>query len=289
MYNLCRIVVYSPQIIENYQLESGEGLSLLFIYVWLLGDVCNLVGAVMAGLLPTVIILGVYVSYVLLVIYSPDDTFIGQYTLCDTVLLCQVYYYRWKRQTRRHVVPAHIPGEVSEETCLIANNRPADPSERLVPSITRIFVRYLAAVSFVSAAGVAAYCISNWLPNDDISPAVPDTKLDWHVQVIGWTSATAYRVFLSYHVWMPSLTHYSPNSWCPAATNRSVSHTHIASPTVLKFNAVKNFKTRCEGLAPGLFVFSILGNATYALSIIAASRDTDYLIRNASWLAGIYS
>jgi uncharacterized protein with PQ loop repeat len=227
----CWIVVYSPQIIENYQLESGEGLSLLFIYVWLLGDVCNLVGAVMAGLLPTVIILGVY------------------YTLCDTVLLCQVYYYRWKRQTRRHVVPAHIPGEVSEETCLIANNRPADPSERLVPSITRIFVRYLAAVSFVSAAGVAAYCISNWLPNDDISPAFPDTKLDWHVQVIGWTSATAYL-----GARLPQI--------------------------------VKNFKTRCEGLAPGLFVFSILGNATYALSIIAASRDTDYLIRNASWLAG---
>jgi hypothetical protein len=63
LYNLCRIVVYSPQIIENYQLESGEGLSLLFIYVWLLGDVCNLMGAVMAGLLPTVIILGVYVSF----------------------------------------------------------------------------------------------------------------------------------------------------------------------------------------------------------------------------------
>lgn len=55
--------MYSPQIIENYQLQSGEGLSLLFIYVWLLGDVCNLVGAVMAGLLPTVIILGVYVSF----------------------------------------------------------------------------------------------------------------------------------------------------------------------------------------------------------------------------------
>jgi hypothetical protein len=56
--------VYSPQIIENYQLQSGEGLSLLFIYVWLLGDVCNFVGAVMAGLLPTVIILGVYVSFI---------------------------------------------------------------------------------------------------------------------------------------------------------------------------------------------------------------------------------
>ena len=57
-----RIIVYSPQIIENYQLQSGEGLSLLFVYTWLLGDVCNLGGAALAHLLPTMIILGVYAS-----------------------------------------------------------------------------------------------------------------------------------------------------------------------------------------------------------------------------------
>lgn len=182
----------------------------------------------------------------------------------------------------------HITGEVSEETCLITDGRSADPPERPELSITRIFVRYLAAVSFVSVTGVAAYCISNWLPSDDTPPALPDTKLDWHIQVIGWTSASAYRVFLSYHVWIPSLTIFL-DSWCSAAANRSGLLTPNASPTVLNFRSVKNFKTRCEGLAPGLFVFSILGNTTYALSIIAASRDADYLIRNASWLAGICS
>lgn len=57
-----RVIVYSPQIIENYQLQSGEGLSLPFVYIWLLGDICNLCGAVLAGLLPTMIILGVYAS-----------------------------------------------------------------------------------------------------------------------------------------------------------------------------------------------------------------------------------
>lgn len=58
-----RILVYSPQIIENYQLKSGEGLSVLFVLIWLAGDVFNLVGAGMAGLIPTVIILGVYVCH----------------------------------------------------------------------------------------------------------------------------------------------------------------------------------------------------------------------------------
>lgn len=57
-----RVVVYSPQMLENYQLKSGEGLSLVFVLVWLLGDLCNLGGALMAKLLPTVIILGAYVS-----------------------------------------------------------------------------------------------------------------------------------------------------------------------------------------------------------------------------------
>lgn len=54
--------MYSPQIRKNYQLKSGEGLSLLFLYTWVVGDVCNVLGAVIGHLLPTVIILGVYVS-----------------------------------------------------------------------------------------------------------------------------------------------------------------------------------------------------------------------------------
>lgn len=54
-------MVYSPQIYENYSLQSGEGLSVLFVVVWLLGDLCNFFGAALAGLLPTVIILAIYV------------------------------------------------------------------------------------------------------------------------------------------------------------------------------------------------------------------------------------
>lgn len=110
-------------------------------------------------------------------------------------------------------MPEHIPGEVSEETCLLAESRSVDPPERSEPSVMRIFVRYLAAVAFISAAGVAAYFISNWLPNDDTSPLIPNKKLEWNIQVIGWTSATAYRVFSSCHVWMLSLTTFL-DSWC---------------------------------------------------------------------------
>lgn len=56
-----RVVVYSPQIHENFSLKSGEGLSIAFVVIWLAGDLCNLGGAWVAGLLPTMIILAGYV------------------------------------------------------------------------------------------------------------------------------------------------------------------------------------------------------------------------------------
>ncbi|KAJ5908901.1 hypothetical protein N7495_001583 [Penicillium taxi] len=73
---VCWVVVFSPQIIENFRRGSADGLSLLFLIIWLAGDVFNILGAVMQGVLPTMLILAVY------------------YTLADIVLLGQCLYYR---------------------------------------------------------------------------------------------------------------------------------------------------------------------------------------------------
>lgn len=51
----CWVVVFSPQIIENFRRGSAEGLSVVFIVVWLLGDVFNIVGAVLQRVLPTMV------------------------------------------------------------------------------------------------------------------------------------------------------------------------------------------------------------------------------------------
>ncbi|KAI8933169.1 hypothetical protein NX059_009810 [Plenodomus lindquistii] len=72
----CWIVVFSPQIIENWKRGSAEGLSVVFIVVWLAGDFFNIFGAVLQGVLPTMIILAVY------------------YTLADIVLLLQCFWYK---------------------------------------------------------------------------------------------------------------------------------------------------------------------------------------------------
>ncbi|GAW05703.1 PQ-loop-domain-containing protein [Lentinula edodes] len=192
----CWIVVYSPQIYANYTLQSGEGLSLVFVYVWLLGDITNMTGAILAGLLPTIIILGLY------------------YTLCDIILLVQVYYYR-KKATRSLA----FEGVESEETPLLPNSA-NNQIKNDMTSVKGLALRYAGALIFVVVTGVLA-----WLDK------------------------------------------------CNLLRSRI--------PQI-----IKNFGTRCEGLAPALFFFSILGNATYSLSICVKSMEKEYLVTNASWLAG---
>lgn len=44
-----------PQIYENFKLKHVEGLSVLFLTLWLVGDVTNLLGCVFTNQLPTVL------------------------------------------------------------------------------------------------------------------------------------------------------------------------------------------------------------------------------------------
>ncbi|KAE8144850.1 PQ loop repeat-domain-containing protein [Aspergillus avenaceus] len=110
----CWVVVFSPQIIENFRRGSADGLSLLFLVVWLAGDVFNILGAVLQGVLPTMIILAIY------------------YTFADIVLLAQCFYYRGFTLRDEPSPPvSHAPGsdvedqspvprKVSERTALLS-------------------------------------------------------------------------------------------------------------------------------------------------------------------------
>ncbi|KAG0356559.1 hypothetical protein BGZ54_000694, partial [Gamsiella multidivaricata] len=60
----------------NYKRQSGESLSLIFLYIWLAGDIMNLIGATMDNLLLTMRVLAWY------------------YTIADVALIAQIFYYR---------------------------------------------------------------------------------------------------------------------------------------------------------------------------------------------------
>ncbi|KZT73912.1 PQ-loop-domain-containing protein [Daedalea quercina L-15889] len=228
----CWLVVYTPQIYENYTLKSGEGLSVFFVFIWLVGDVCSLTGAVLANLLPTVIILAIY------------------YSVCDSILLLQIYYYRWTSNASSRV-PAQIStdsaaGDLERAPLLSHHGVIAETSAK--PAIYKVFTKYAGALCFVFVVGIAAWAMDEHTHRGQ-TPPKRDEVIEWRSQILGWISAA---MFLGARV-----------------------------PQI-----VKNFKTRCEGLSPFLFVYSITGNTTYVLAILAASTDPQHLIANASWIAG---
>ena len=87
----CWMVAQLPQLITNYHRQSAEALSPFFLAQWLLGDTCNLVGALLKGDQPETVILT------------------AQYFICmDVVLLLQYLYYTAvsRRLERTYVLAA---------------------------------------------------------------------------------------------------------------------------------------------------------------------------------------
>jgi solute carrier family 66 (lysosomal lysine-arginine transporter), member 1 len=79
----CWIFLLLPQLIENYRNGSAEAVSLAFILVWFLGDICNLAGALWAGLVSVIVAIGVY------------------FCISDGVLLSQCLYYGIRNRRRQ--------------------------------------------------------------------------------------------------------------------------------------------------------------------------------------------
>ncbi|CAE7115405.1 unnamed protein product [Rhizoctonia solani] len=244
----CWIIVYSPQILENFRLKSGEGLSVGFVVIWLLGDIFNLAGGLMAGLIPTVIIVAVY------------------YTICDVILLFQIYYYRWTHPVHpaalflpRPPPPINDPNSRADEHSPLLRNQPPNSSasaqtveNNVHDTFARRALRYALLFGFVIGTGVVAWAINRLVHARRGSEPVPprdDEVVEWRSQVLGYASAILYI--------------------------------GARIPQILK-----NRETKCEGLSLALFMFTITGNLTYVLSICVLSLSPQHLLANASWLAG---
>jgi hypothetical protein len=149
----------------------------MFVLIWLAGDLCNLIGAVLADLLPTIIILGVYVSSNL----SPAlHVFMAlQYSLCDSTLLCQIFYYRWK-----HGQPLFkSPIEDNERAPLL----PGEEDGKKHLSMRTLLVRYTGALIFVCMVGTTAWWVTR--NNREEAPKPVPREDWWKSQIFGWASA----------------------------------------------------------------------------------------------------
>ncbi|KAF2159916.1 hypothetical protein M409DRAFT_29525 [Zasmidium cellare ATCC 36951] len=278
------IFLLVPQLIENYTQGHADGISLTFLFIWFVGDITNLAGALWAGLVPTVIALAVYFCF------------------ADLVLIAQCLYYlalkKRQVQQREHETADHANGAPAESeiTPLLLNgdpnkNTPAQPKRRLTdvtgenlglpgsrrtssvtqrrrdtnehhrdsltrvleePTKTRATIKNTVSILGVMAVGAAGWAIAwkagAWRPTPVGDEGVGESPIG--AEILGYISAVCYL--------------------------------GARIPQI-----VKNQRERsCEGLSLLFFLLSLLGNLTYGAGILFHSIEKQYVLTNLPWLIG---
>ncbi|CAJ0945752.1 unnamed protein product, partial [Mesorhabditis belari] len=122
------LVPLFPQLLQNYKTKKCDGLSLYFLFFWLVGDTCNMLGAILTNQQPIQKIIGVYYIFQDLVLW-------GQYGY---------YTYLYKRGERRGtiVVPCIAIASLTS-FCFLPNDAshghfqafPSSPHSRVIRSV----------------------------------------------------------------------------------------------------------------------------------------------------------
>jgi uncharacterized protein with PQ loop repeat len=224
-----------PQLIENYKQGSAEGISLAFLIVWFIGDVTNLVGALWAGLVPTVIALAIYFCF------------------ADLILISQCVYYNLKNSRRSRKASTRSTDSVeapllgrrdSSNIGLPGSHRRDSQASR------RRRASSLPTIADVEAGGSA------WIKN---TLSVAGVCL---VGAAGW--AIAWKT----GVWVPQPTHQDTETDMALGAQilgyiSAVCYLGARIPQIIKNQREKS----CEGLSLLFFMLSLLGNATYGAGV----------------------
>ncbi|KAK4945856.1 hypothetical protein LTR10_014947 [Elasticomyces elasticus] len=259
------IFLLLPQLLENYQQGSAEGISLSFLLIWFVGDVTNLVGAIWAGLVPTVTALAIYFCF------------------ADFVLIGQCLFYRSANKKKhpstspdehttllnpsntttrkpRQNSTSSIPGSLTR-TRTTSSSHPANPTHNLsaIPeekstSKTRTYAKNTLSVFLILAVGTAGWAIAYktgaWRPQPTGRHEETDEGTPLGASILGYASAICYL--------------------------------GARIPQILKNQRERS----CEGLSLLFFVLSVVGNATYGAGILFHSLERGYVLTNLPWLIG---
>ncbi|KIW07233.1 uncharacterized protein PV09_02090 [Verruconis gallopava] len=301
----CWIVVFSPQIIENFRRSSAEGLSVVFIITWLIGDIFNILGAVLQGVLPTMIILAVY------------------YTLADLVLLGQCFYY--KGFTLSDDISAPASNGRANETAPLLRNGDERPESSATQNLLTDSGRRLSGSSFrerlMSLDGTHFSPTTPLHPDAGAQDPPKEPVAQTTPQRIFFNGVIVLLVCLSGVLgwWLSNRTTTSRREGGPDLPDK---------PEVISFNTLGqvfgyvcavlylgsrvpqlllNYRRKStEGISMLFFLFACVGNLTYVLSIFAYSPQAaceeprackpgeaarmygKYIAVNLSWILGSF-
>ena len=111
-----------------------------------------------------------------------------QYTLCDTALLIQIYYYRWLNTGTLTRPETHPAKDIGEATPLLSSHE----SEKK-RSLKRHVLEYVGMILCLVGAGIVAWAISQKVQGvgGDDEPR-PGEIVEWKSQLMGYCSAVLY-------------------------------------------------------------------------------------------------
>ncbi|CAG8795663.1 34571_t:CDS:2 [Gigaspora margarita] len=158
----CWMIVGIPQLYENYKRKSGDSVSLTFVYIWLLGDLFNLLGAILQNLILPVVLIAIYHNGI------------------DSSIILQIYYYRFRRNS----------SYLDEEITPLQPVRIETQTSVYRPRVNQ-FWKILIGFVGVCLAGVIMYYISTLFRNNEASKD-DQQKLELLPQIFGWCSAMLY-------------------------------------------------------------------------------------------------
>lgn len=242
----CWIVLLLPQLIEQWRTKSADGISAGFLVIWAAGDIANLLGALWAKLLPEVILLALW------------------YCVADAMLMLSWWYYKSNHGQKETVQASSTEDDSQQDpTQPLLNRRNSAAAhtntehhhdhDNLTHTIEEsseqgsVFTRIILPILFVIGAGLLGFFLSH---DGDKQQPEPDTDVETGPQILGYISAVLYL--------------------------------GARIPQI-----IQNHRRRSVyGLSLLFFIFSTMGNLTYALAILVYRYDRKWLILNASWLLG---
>ncbi|KAJ2395494.1 hypothetical protein GGI05_001554 [Coemansia sp. RSA 2603] len=256
----CWVVVMFPQILLNYRRKSGEGVNLLMMIAWVLGDIFNIAGALMQDLVLSTILIGSY------------------YLLVDSTLLSQTLYYRLVYKAHRTKTQGGA-GTDEEGQLLDSSSEPqpaageqqqheqsnqSEQGEQQQEEVTAWYhshqlADFIGVVLSVASVGclvvmIGALVFGHAANNDGSGLKLNSTKREPNVQLVAQVMGTISAI-----VYIMS---YVPQ-------------------------ALQNHRRKsCDGLSIWLFLLSLMGNTTYALAILVVSLSPEYLAPYVPWLLG---
>ncbi|KAG0674815.1 hypothetical protein C6P40_002043 [Pichia californica] len=288
----CWIIVFAPQIYQNFTRRSAEGLSLLFVVLWLLGDVFNVIGAILQGVLPTMTILAIY------------------YTIADIVLFWQCLHYGHgsNKVDPIHLSPANpLNSEVEPLLESVLSNEhyhhhhqhhEFDPDSESQVVMDSNIIEHPTSYSDINGSNPESNTrtdSSNNIEDDECSSCTSSSSFEG--------SDLTYNLIMVSLVIIAGLGGWyfgdSGSSNEPPKNDDDL----IFNPLAQTFGwlcaalylgsripqILLNFERKsCDGISFLFFLFACLGNITYVVSILAVCTGKRYLLVNSSWLIGSF-